>query len=135
MKFVCIGYLDTNAFDAAPESVKSELLGQCEAKCIEMRNAGTILVEEGLQHYSLSKCLRPMKGKAVVTDGPFMETKEQIGAVIIIEADSMDEAIRIASLHPSTHLGEEYGWGLQIFPVVEEFCKLFDKPKEGSARH
>ena len=46
-----------------------------------------------------------------------METKEQIGSFFLIEAADMQEAVRIASLHPAALLGEELGWGIEIRPV------------------
>ena len=52
-----------------------------------------------------------------MTDGPFAETKEQIGAFFIIEARDLDEATRVASQHPAAHLGEEVGWGVEVRPI------------------
>jgi hypothetical protein len=61
--------------------------------------------------------VRPRNGRPVVTDGPFVETKEQVGGLIVIEAKDLNEAIRIASLHPAAHLGEDIGWGIEIRPI------------------
>ena len=58
--------------------------------------------------------MRPRKGKVSITDGPFTETKEQVGAFFIIEARDLDEAVRVASNHPAAHLGEQVGWGLEV---------------------
>jgi hypothetical protein len=49
-----------------------------------------------------------------VTDGPFIETKEQVGSFFIVEADNIDEAVEIASKHPAALLGEQYGWGIEV---------------------
>jgi hypothetical protein len=54
------------------------------------------------------------EGRPPVTDGPFAETKEQIGSFFIIEAQDLDEAVRVASNHPAAHLGEQVGWGLEV---------------------
>jgi len=64
-------------------------------------------------------CIRPRDGKPVVTDGPYVETKEQVGGLVIIEAADLNEAVRIASLHPAAHLGEKLGWGVEIRPIAE----------------
>ncbi len=45
-------------------------------------------------------CLRPRGGKTVTTDGPYLETKEQVGGLIVIEARDLNEALRVAALHP-----------------------------------
>ena len=52
-----------------------------------------------------------------MTDGPFAETKEQIGAFFIIEARDSDEAARVAAQHPAAHPGEHVGWGIEVRPV------------------
>jgi hypothetical protein len=61
--------------------------------------------------------LRPRKGKVLVTDGSFTETNEQIGSFFIVEAQDLDEAVRVASNHPAAHLGEQVGWGLEVRPI------------------
>jgi hypothetical protein len=53
----------------------------------------------------------------MVTDGPFVETKEQVGGFFIIEANDLDEAIRVASKHPAANLGETVGWAVEIRPI------------------
>jgi hypothetical protein len=58
--------------------------------------------------------VRPAKGKPSVTDGPFAETKEQLGSFFLIEAKDMEEAVRIASMHPAARLGEQLGWGVEV---------------------
>ena len=75
------------------------------------------MLDAGLE--SEIKNLRRVDGKVIVTDGPFTETKELIGSIFIFEAENMDEAIQIASIHPTTQVnkGEEFGWRIEIRPV------------------
>ena len=61
---------------------------------------------------------RTRDGKQVVTDGPFVETKEKVGGLFIIEARDLNEAIRIASMHPGARLGEDRGWAVEIRPIA-----------------
>jgi hypothetical protein len=117
MKYLCLGYLDMTKFDAAPEAVKSAILRECFAQCKPFRETGKVVAEEGLGHTSLAKTIRPRNGKPMVTDGPFIETKEQLGSFFIIEADNFDEAVGIASLHPAAIFGEEYGFGIEVRPI------------------
>jgi hypothetical protein len=117
MKFLCLGYLDMLDFDGVPEIEKSDIMKNCMAQCVPFRATGKVIVEEGLQHISLAKSIRPKNGKPSVTDGPFIETKEQLGSAFIIEADSMDEAIAVASLHPAAIFGEQYGFGIEVRPI------------------
>lgn len=117
MKFLCLGYLDMEKFDAAPEALKSEIMAKCMAQCQPFRATGKVVEEEALGHTSTSKTIRPRRGKPSVTDGPFIETKEQLGSFFIIEADSIEEAVAVASLHPGAIFGEEYGFGIEVRPI------------------
>jgi len=117
MKFLCLGYLDIETFDSAPEAVKSEVLKACFAQCVPFRATGKVVEEEGLQGPKLAKSIRPRKGRPKVTDGPFVETKEQLGSFFIVEAENIDEAVEIASLHPAALMGEEYGFGIEVRPI------------------
>jgi hypothetical protein len=117
MKFLCLGYLNMEQFDAAPEDVKSEILTKCFAQCRPFRETGKVVEEEALEHTSRSKSIRPRGGKPFVTDGPFVETKEQLGSFFIIEAASIEEALEVASLHPAAIFGGEYGFGIEVRPI------------------
>ena len=66
--------------------------------------------------------LRPRGGKVSVTDGPYAETREQLGSYFLIEARDLDEAIRVASKHPAAQLNEHLGWGVEIRPI--EVCRV-----------
>lgn len=119
MKFLCLGYLDMELFDRAPEAEKAEILGACAAQCVPFRETGKVVLEEGLEHTRQAKSIRPRKGRPFVTDGPFLETKEQIGGAFIVEAASLDEAVAVASLHPAALFGEPYGFGIEVRPIQE----------------
>lgn len=64
-------------------------------------------------------CLERSNGKVVVTDGPFVETKEMIGSALIVEAENLAEAIQVATLHPSLQMAEadQFGWRMEIRPI------------------
>ena len=114
MKFLCLGYLNAEDFDALTPDQVSEAMADCGKHCESMRAAGTILEEAGLESYRTAKTIRMRKGRQTITDGPFIETKEQLGSFFIVEAESMEDAVRIAAMHPAALLGEEYGWGIEI---------------------
>ena len=117
MKFLCLGYLDMQKFDSIPEAVRNEILRSCFAQCVPFRATGKVVAEEVLEHTSLAKCIRPKNGRPTVTDGPFIETKEQLGSYFIVEAENIDEAVAVASLHPAALYGEEYGFGIEVRPI------------------
>lgn len=117
MKYLCFGYLNPEKMDALPKEEIDAVMSECMPHLKEFYNSGQVLLDAGLE--SETKSLRRANGKVSVTDGPFTETKELIGSAFLIEAENMEEAIRIASLHPTTRLGvgEEFGWRLEIRPI------------------
>ncbi len=114
MKFLCLGYLDLEQFEATPQHIQREILEKCFEQCIPFRATGKVVEEEALEHARTAKVVRTRNGKRSVTDGPFIETKEQLGSFFVIEASSMDEAVEVASLHPAALFGEEYGFGIEV---------------------
>ncbi len=116
MKFLCLGYLNMDDFDAAPEAVKAEILGKCMPQCVPFRATGKVLVEEGVEHYNKSMVIRPQQEPS---KGPLLNSKEQLGSVFIIEAETMEEAIQIASLHPAAMFGADYGFAIEIRPLQQ----------------
>ena len=117
MKFLCLGYLDEATFDKLPDEKKAEILKACYAQCLPFRATGKVVEEEGLQGSQSAKTIRAKDGVPTVTDGPFLDTKEQIGAFFVIEAETMEEAIAVASLHPGALMGEEFGFGVEVRPI------------------
>ena len=117
MKFLCLGYLDMERFDAAPEPEKSEIMAKCMEQVKEFRASGTILEEDGLEHMRDARSIRPKNGVPTVTNGPFVETPAQLGAFFVVEAADIDEAVRVASKHPGAMFGEQYGFGIEVRPI------------------
>ena len=117
MKFLCMGYFDPKNMDSRPRAEIEAVMSECQPHIEKFYESGKVLIDAGLD--SETKSLRRENGKVIVTDGPFTETKERIGSTFIFEAESMDEAIQIASLHPTTQVnkGEEFGWRIEIRPV------------------
>ena len=114
MKFLCLGYLDMDKFDAAPEAVKSEILAKCGPMCLPFRATGHVIFEEGVQHHSEAVSIR---APGRIERETFIKSASQIGSVIVIEAENMDAAIEVALLHPGAQLGEEFGFGMEIRPL------------------
>jgi len=117
MRFLCLGYYDERKFDALPKERIDALVHQCRTHDEALRNSGHLLLVASLAATNMTTSIRPRAGRPTVTDGPYAETKEQIGAFFIIEASDLQEATRIASLHPAAHLGEEVGWGVEVRPI------------------
>lgn len=117
MKFLCLGYFDREKMATLSETELAAALGECAPHLRELYASGRVIVDAGLGHECRS--LRRVADKLAVTDGPFAEAKEVIGSAVLIEARDMDEAVRVASLHPTTRVsaGERLGWRLEVRPV------------------
>jgi hypothetical protein len=105
MKFLCLAYEEQRIFDQqSPEewqAMRQETLEYVEA----LRSSGKLLDARPLQSATTASTLRVRNGKLSITDGPFAETKEQIGGFFLIEASDFDEALRIAARWPSARIG------------------------------
>ena len=114
MKYLGLAYYTPEKFAAmAPFDVQA-LEGQCPALDEKMQATGKMLVSASLGDRTQWRTLRPIGGKARITDGPYTESKEVVGGFFIIEAGDPDEALRIASMHPAATLGEEGGWAVEL---------------------
>lgn len=117
MKYLGLAYFTPEKFAAmTPDDVK-ELVNQCPDLDDKMRATGKVLISASLGDLEQWRTLRPRNGKTRITDGPYTESKEVVGGLFIIEADSHDEALHIASMHPAATLGEEGGWAVELIPM------------------
>ena len=105
MKYLCLIYADAKVLDAMSKSEMDALDEEHLAYDDELRNSGQFIVAEALKSAQEASIVRVRKGKISVTDGPFAETKEQLGGIFLIEARDLNEAIQIASKIPAARMG------------------------------
>ena len=118
MKYICLGYMNETEWGTLSESEKQHFMDACFAYDDELRAAGHFAGGEALQDASAAAILRWDKNRVTVTDGPFAETKEQIGGIMVLEATDLNHAIRLLSHHPSLPLGRGAGsW--EIRPAAD----------------
>ena len=98
MKYLCLVYLDERRLDELPDE-------DCVEYDTAIRASGHCLASEALQSVQTATTVRIREGKASITDGPFAETKEQLAGFYMIEAEDLDEAIRLASGIPPARVG------------------------------
>ena len=117
MKYLCLGYLEPEKMNARPKAEIDAVMSECQPHLEELYKSGQLIIDAGLSFET--KSLRRVNGKVTVIDGPFIETKEMLGSAFLIEARDMEEAIRVASLHPTTQVGagEQFGWRIEIRPI------------------
>ena len=117
MKYLCLAYGDKGKMEALSKEQMDALGRNCMPHMEELKSSGHLLSDDGLEW--TSAVIRPRGGKPSVTDGPFTESKEQVGGAFVVEAKDLDEAVRIASKHPAAHLGEHLGWGIEVRPMAQ----------------
>ena len=117
MRYLCLAYYNEKAFDALPRAEVDALVSQCPAYDDALRDSGHLVIQASLGSTRATTTVRPRNGKPLVTDGPFIETKEQVGGFFIIEARDLNEAIRVASKHPAANIGEQVGWAIEVRPI------------------
>ena len=105
MRFICLGYCDHDAFENMPEDELQESMERCFAYDDELRRGGHFAGGEALQHTKEAVTLRMKNGQVAVTDGPFAETKEQLGGILFLEARDLNHAIALMSKHPGVGFG------------------------------
>ena len=105
MKYVCLGYMEAGKFEGMSESERNAFVDACFAYDDVLRKNGHFAGGEALQPARTAATLRFRGGKVSVTDGPYAETKEQIGGILILEADNLEHAIRLMSEHPGVRAG------------------------------
>jgi hypothetical protein len=101
MKFVCLGYHDETKWAEMSESECASFVERCFKYDDELRRGGHFLGGEALQTAQNAATVRWRTGKVVVTDGPYAETKEQIGGILFLEARDLNHAIELMSRHPA----------------------------------
>ena len=105
MKFVCLGYIDESKWDGISEEAQNAMMDECFEYDDVLRKDGHFAGGEALESARGAATLRYQKGKVVVTDGPYAETKEQLGGILILEADDLKHAIQLMSKHPGVKAG------------------------------
>ena len=105
MKYVCLGYIEPDKFENMPESERNAFVDACFAFDDVLRKNGHFAGGEGLQPPGNAVTLRFQGGKVMVTDGPYAETKEQLGGILILEARDLNHAIQLMSKHPGVRAG------------------------------
>jgi hypothetical protein len=118
MRYLCLIYDDEKKVAAMPESESNAFMGEYFAFTDGIKQCGHYLAGEALQPVETATTVRVRNGKVGTTDGPFAETKEQLGGFYMIEARDLNDAIQVAAKIPSAKLGS-----VEVRPIVE-----FHKP-------
>ncbi len=127
MKYVCLGYMDEKQWDAMSENEQNAIIDECLAYDDVLRKNGHFIGGEALQSARNATTLRSHNGKVVITDGPYAETKEQLGGLLLLEAKDLNHAIQLMSQHPGVRFGS-----FEIRAADEEFNARYAARSRGA---
>ena len=105
MKYICLGYYQPDKFEKMPESERHTMMDECFSYDDELRKNGHFAAGEALQPPNTAVTVGWKDGKVAVTDGPYAETKEQLGGILVLEARDLNHAIQLMSQHPGVRNG------------------------------
>ena len=108
MKYLCFGYYDKSKFDSMSEAERNAMFDTCFEYDDHLRANGHWAGGEALQPSETALTLHRANGKVVTTDGPYAETKEQLGGVLVLEARDMNHAVQLMSQHPALTYGNTF---------------------------
>lgn len=114
MKYLCMIYDDEKKWEKMSKAESDTLMGEYNAFTESIKQSGHFVGGEALQPTGTATTVRVRGGKISTTDGPFVETKEQLGGYYLVEAKDLNEAIQIAARIPSAKLG-----GIEVRPLVD----------------
>jgi hypothetical protein len=129
MKYICFGYYDEKKWEALPENEQTAIMDECFAYDDMLRRDGHFAGGEALQSPRNAATLRWKNGKASITDGPYVETKEQLGGFLVLEARDLNHAIQLMSSHPGLKAGP-----FEIRPIEDMSAVLAESEQRRSRK-
>jgi hypothetical protein len=115
MKYICLGYFQPEKLESMSEGEREAMFDECFTYDDELRRNGHWTGGEALQPANTAMTVYWKNGKVAVTDGPYAETKEQLGGILVLEARDLNHAIQLMSQHPAVR----YGSSFEIRPAAD----------------
>jgi hypothetical protein len=114
MKYLCLIYENEKNWETTPPAESEAIMNEYFAFTADIQRNGKLVASEALQPTQTATTVRVRNGKVSTTDGPFVETKEQLGGFYLIEAKDLNDAIQVAAKIPSARTG-----AIEVRPVVD----------------
>jgi len=108
MKYICLGYYEPAKHASMTEEERNAMFDECFEYDDHLRANGHFAGGEALQPSETAVTVSWKNGKVAMTDGPYTETKEQLGGILVLEARDMNHAIQLMSQHPSLKFGSSF---------------------------
>jgi hypothetical protein len=129
MKYLCLIYENEKSWETMPPADSEAVMNEYFAFTEDIRKTGKYVAGEALQPTPTATTVRVRNGKISTTDGPFMETKEQLGGFYLIEAKDLNDAIQVAAKIPSARVGS-----IEVRPVVDFSAEAAQREQAAGAR-
>src|SRR5262247_2962173 len=128
MRYICLGYIEPGKFEGMTEDERHTTFDDCFEYNDHLRANGHLVAEVPLQPPETALTLYWKNGKVATTDGPYAETKEQLGGILIIEARDLNHAVQLMTQHPAL----KYGNIFEIRPVgdMSELMKVSERRRK-----
>ena len=114
MKYLLLVHHNEDMFTRMPEGTRKDMLAESIQLCRQLASKGQYVHASPLQPENTGTIVQVREGRAIVTDGPFMETKEQLAGYFLVDAENQEEAIKIAERVPGARIGT-----VEVRPVRE----------------
>jgi hypothetical protein len=114
MKYLCLIYSDETVWEKLPKSEEAQMMAEYRAFNDSIKQSGHHVAGYRLHNSGMATTVRVRNGKLSTTDGPFVETKEQLGGYYLIEARDLNDAIQVAGRIPGARMGT-----IEVRPVWE----------------
>jgi len=133
MKYLCFGYYDKSKFDNMTDTERNAMFDTCFEYDDHLRANGHWVGGEALQPPETALTISRKNGKVVTTDGPYAETKEHLGGLLILEARDMNHAVQLMGQHPAL----TYGNTFEIRPAgdISEIIEASERRRKQQAAH
>ena len=121
MKYICFGYLDVQQWSTLSQGEQQAMIDACFAYDEQLKRDGHWAGGEGLQGPETAAVVRFQQGSVSATDGPYAETKELLGGILMLEARDLNHAIHLISHHPGVKMGPwEIRPAADLTPMIQE---------------
>lgn len=117
MKYLCLVYVEEKILNAMPQNERVAISNDAMAYCDKLQKHSQLLAGSPLHPVETATTVRVREGKTSTTDGPFAETKEQLGGFLMIDVPDLNDAIRIAAQFPAARFGS-----VEVRPMKELGC-------------
>ena len=117
MKYLCLVYVEEKILHALPSAERLRLSDESMDYCDRLQKLGQLVTASPLHPVETATTVRVRDGKTSTIDGPFAETKEQLGGFLLLDVPDLNDAIRIAAQFPAARIGS-----VEVRPIKEQGC-------------